>query len=138
MHTNRENGFTLSEMMVVIAVMSILMLAVVPTMSRFMESSRLSGAVGTMASDLHYARSIANAQHTNYEMRRGGSGYSIVRVSPESLVLQRTLPKGVSFATVDTTTFYGWGLTEASTITLRMRDRSDIVRLSSAAQVTRD
>ena len=138
MCTKRESGFTLSEMMVVIAVMGILMLAVVPTMSRFMESSRLSGAVGTMASDLHYARSIANAQHTNYEMRRSGSDYAIVRVSPESLVLRRTLPRGVLFATVDTTTFYGWGLTEPATITLQMRDRSNIVRLSSAGQVTHE
>lgn len=124
--------------MVVIAVMGILTLAAVPTVSRFLESSRLSGAMGTLTSDLHYARALANSQHATYQMQLSTSGYQIVRVSPASIVLSRTLPRGVQLASVDTTTFFGWGLTEASTITLQSGDRSTIVRLSSAGQVTRD
>jgi hypothetical protein len=53
-------------------------------------------------------------------------------------VLTRTLQSGVTFAALDTTTFYAWGLTESSVLTLQKDGHSRIVRMNSTGQVTRD
>lgn len=138
MRNRTERGFTLSEMMVVIAVMGIIFLAAVPSISSYVNSTRLSGAAGSLVSDLQLARSLASSQRTTFEVRRTTDGYSIVRLTPETTVLSKRLPGGVSFAAADTTTFYSWGLTEPATITLRHRDRTSVVRVTQAGQVKRD
>lgn len=124
--------------MVVIAVMGILFLAAVPSISGYVNSTRLSGAASGLVADLHYARSLANSQHTTFELRRTTEDYSIVRVSPQATIVTKRLPGGVTIATVDTTSFYSWGLTEPATITLRHGDRTSVVRVTTGGQVSRD
>jgi len=98
----------------------------------------LSYAASTLATDLHQARALANSQHTAYELRRSTGGYTVVRLDLSSTVVTRTLPSGVTFAGVDSTTFYAWGLTEPAVITLQQRDRTRVVRMSASGQVTHD
>lgn len=131
-------GYTLSELMVVFAVIGIIMMATIPSFASYVRSSRLSGATSTLANDLHYARALANSQHTNYELRRTTTGYSLVRLSPASTVLSRTLPSGVTITSAGSTTFYSWGLTQPATITLQQGDKSRVVSLSAGGRVTRD
>jgi prepilin-type N-terminal cleavage/methylation domain-containing protein len=133
-----DRGFTLVEMVAVVGVMGLILLAAVPSMSRYLEASRLAGAASRLAADLHFARSLANSEHATYELRRSTTDYEVVRLSPAATVLRRTMPRGITFEAADTTTFFAWGLTEAATFTLRARDRSRLVLLASSGQVTRD
>lgn len=137
-HQRGVRGFTLVEMMVVLVVIGLILLATIPAVSSYMKSSRLAGSASMLASDLHYARALANSQHTAYEMRLSTGGYSLVRLQPATTVLTRTLPRGITIGTVDSTTFYSWGLTEPAVITLQQPDRSKVVRLSASGQVTRE
>jgi type IV fimbrial biogenesis protein FimT len=134
----KASGYTLTELMVVCAVVGIILLAAIPSFSRYIKSSRLAGATSTLMNDLHYARALANSQHTTYELRRTTAGYSLVRLSPINTVLTRTLPRGITITTAGTTTFYAWGLTQPAAITLQQDDRSRLVQLSAGGRVTRD
>lgn len=138
MHSNDPRGFTLIELIVIIGILGTIMLIGAPSMSRFVSSNRLAGATNVVAGDLRYARSLAASQRKSYEFRNTSTGYTVVCLAPASTVLSRTLQSGVTFAALDTTTFYAWGLTESSVLTLQKDGHSRIVRMNSTGQVTRD
>ena len=138
MHPSDPRGFTLIEMIVIIGILGTIMLVAAPPMSRFLSTNRLAGATNIVAGDLRYARSLASSQRRSYEFRNTSTGYTVSCVSPASTVLTRTLQSGVTFAGLDTTTFYAWGLTESTVLTLQKGDQSRILRMNSTGQVTRD
>jgi prepilin-type N-terminal cleavage/methylation domain-containing protein len=134
----KDGGFTLIELMVVLVVVGLVLMATMPSFSRYIASSRLAGAASTLVTDLHYARALANSQHTTYELRRTTAGYSLVRVAPTTTVLTRTMPRGVTLTAAGTTTFYSWGLTQPASITLQQGGHSSVVQLSASGRVSRD
>jgi prepilin-type N-terminal cleavage/methylation domain-containing protein len=138
MPSAKSSGFTLIELMVVMAVIGLILMATIPSFARYISSSRLAGATSTLVTDLHYARSLANSQHTTYELRRSTGGYSIVRLAPTTTVLSRTLPSGVTLSAAGTTTFYSWGLTQPGSITVQQGDRSRVVQMTAGGRVTCD
>ncbi len=131
-------GFTLLELLVVITFLGILAAIAAPPVSGFLRSSRLSGAATTLASDLYYTRSLANMQRKNYTIQFADTGYVVRRVSPAATIRTRVLPRGVTIAATDTANFYGWGLTDAVSMTLSAGGQSRIVRLTTSGSVARD
>jgi type IV fimbrial biogenesis protein FimT len=61
-------GFTLVELMIVIAVMAILFTIAMPTFQNYMTQSRLRGAAREVASDLMEARMKAIKQNNNFKI----------------------------------------------------------------------
>jgi len=59
------NGFTLIEMMVVLAVLAIIVTAAVPGMGSFLDSNKLRGATGDFYADMQYARSESIKRNIN-------------------------------------------------------------------------
>lgn len=57
MSTKKNAGFTLLEMLITVAVLSVLLALAVPYARNFLEIQRLKNAVETIAGDLQYARS---------------------------------------------------------------------------------
>jgi prepilin-type N-terminal cleavage/methylation domain-containing protein len=133
-----EQGFTLIELTMVVATMGILFAIAVPSYVKFTASSRLAGARNSLMVDMRYARALASSQRRTYELRRSGTGYSLVCLSPSQTVISRILPKDVVFPAPDSTTFFAWGLTEPAAITLQQPGHSTIVRMSSGGQVSHD
>jgi prepilin-type N-terminal cleavage/methylation domain-containing protein len=131
-------GFSLSELMVVMAVFGLLAAITVPGVTRYVRAARLEGASNTLAADLRYARSLASAQRKTYAVTFASDTYSLVRVSPPSVVRTRTLPRGVTCSAPDTASFYAWGLTDPVDITVSDHDRSNTVRLSATGSVSND
>lgn len=138
MRHRRCAGFSLLELSVVIVVMGIVLAVSVPQMIRFMKSQRLAGARSDLITDLRYARSLASAQGTTYQVRLASSSYSIVCPSNSRVVLRRTLPGGVAISNADTASFYGYGLTTSKVITLRQGSTTRVIRTSANGQVTCD
>jgi prepilin-type N-terminal cleavage/methylation domain-containing protein len=60
-NTNIESGFTLIEVLVVIAVAAILMSIALPNLGYFIANGRISTASNDLASDLMFARSLASS-----------------------------------------------------------------------------
>jgi len=56
---SRENGFTLIEMMIAIAITGLLLSMAVPAMNLFVSNARQTGALNDFVSSMHVARSTA-------------------------------------------------------------------------------
>ena len=137
MRRDREAGFTLIEMCVLIAVLGTLLGVVVVGTSHMVRSSRLAGASNVLVADLRYARMLATSQGSSVEMRFQPSGYSVVRVTPARTLLSRQCPSGVTCAATDTATFYAWGLSAPVTITLAGAGGSKVFQLGANGSITR-
>jgi len=68
------NGFTLIELMVVIAVLAIIATVAVPGMGNFLDSNKLRGATSQLYADLQYARSESIKQNSNISISLSSNG----------------------------------------------------------------
>lgn len=130
---DREKGFTLTEMAVLLAVIGIVAGIAVFGTSRMVRSSRLSGAGQTLVADLRYARALATTQRRTVQVLFGTNGYSIVAADT---VLTRTCPPGVSCTATDTATFFAWGLSVPVTITFANEDGSTVYQTAANGSVS--
>lgn len=73
---NKSRGFTLIELMVVIAIVAVLTTLAVPSFKYMIQSNAMSGAVNTFLADMRYARSEA--------IRRGGNVVMCRSDAPEA------------------------------------------------------
>lgn len=90
MRRSKHSGFTLIELMVVVAILAILAVMAGPSFSSFMGQRRLKGAAEELMGDLQYARSESVQRNatvtvtfsaTGYEIRQGATSLKTVSLS---------------------------------------------------------
>ncbi len=74
-----SRGFTLVELMIVVALMGIMAAIAAPNYRDYMTQNRLNGAARLVMTDLMYARSQAATENVNFKMDFSGNSYSIIR-----------------------------------------------------------
>jgi uncharacterized protein (TIGR02596 family) len=78
------HGFTIVELLIVVAIMGILMVLTLPAVSSLMQSSDLTRAGQMLADQVNLARQMASAQNTVTEVRLiklpGRSGYNAIQI----------------------------------------------------------
>ena len=77
---NPELGFTIIELMVVVAIAAILIVAAAPSFSEFLSRRRVEGLTAELVTDLHYTRSEAVSRNESVGMFFGTDCYVIYRV----------------------------------------------------------
>lgn len=77
---NRQFGFTIVELMIVVAIAAILIAAAAPSFSEFMSRRRVEGVASELVTDLHYTRSEAVSRNEAVGMFFGTDCYVIYRV----------------------------------------------------------
>jgi prepilin-type N-terminal cleavage/methylation domain-containing protein len=97
--TERENGFTLPEVLIVILLMGILFAIATSTWFGVVESRRVDSATNQMVSDLRLAHTRATNRLTNWriELDPGTRNYRIG--SSEGTLSARSLPEGTKLTT---------------------------------------
>jgi type IV fimbrial biogenesis protein FimT len=88
----RPHGFTLVELMVVVAIFALLLTLVVPIMAGFIASSKIRTAAESYATGLTHARAESIKQNTNVEMLVSTGKWEVRRLS-DSTVLQQAAGK---------------------------------------------
>ena len=76
----RARGFTIIELMVVVAIAAILIVAAAPSFSEFLSRRRVEGLTAELVTDLHYTRSEAVSRNESVGMFFGTDCYVIYRV----------------------------------------------------------
>ncbi|TMI86920.1 MAG: prepilin-type N-terminal cleavage/methylation domain-containing protein [Bacillati bacterium ANGP1] len=117
----REGGFTILEMVIVLAIMSILVTLSFTHWRNYTAQQRLRYGAIQMASNLREAEERAKAERSQYTVTLTGasSSYVIAR-SGGGFLENATLPTGVTPQTADTVTFSAFGVPDAAhTITLQ-------------------
>jgi type II secretion system protein H len=93
-------GFTVIEVMIVVAIMAVLAGVVVPSFQDQIGRRRVEGAANALNMDLQYAKSLAVTLNTQVTLATGTGGtyYSITYTSGGTTVTQKTItmPSGVS------------------------------------------
>ena len=103
MLTRRPRGFTLVELMVVVAILALLLTLVVPIMAGFIASSKIRTAAESYATGLTHARAESIKQNTNVELLVSTGKWEVRRLS-DSAVLQQAAGKEGSSEIVLTVT----------------------------------
>ncbi|GAA0692955.1 hypothetical protein GCM10009104_20230 [Marinobacterium maritimum] len=121
----RHQGFSVIEMMVAIAVLSIIVGIGIPSFKSMMDRSRIDAAADDLADGLRYARSEALQRNTKVTLKDAGSGFvsgwSVVAGS-DTLRKNSGMSSGVTTSHVDGNgvskgdiSFDGRGVASAST-----------------------
>jgi prepilin-type N-terminal cleavage/methylation domain-containing protein len=138
MSSQRERGFTLLELMMVVALMGAILAMTIPGITSLVRSSRVTGAANTLAADFHYGRMLANQRKQTFVVLFAGGGYRMFRPSTSDTILKRNLPSGMTCSATDTATFYAWGLTDPVTVTLTESGHTSVLRLAANGSVSHE
>ena len=133
----KQNGFTIYELLTVIAIIAILSVIAVPNMFSWRSEAKLRGALNNLRADLQMAKLRALREKAIVAVIFTANGYNIFidngsgansanwnRDADESLLRNRRLPAGVSIALPTSfdsannrTRFDGRGLPDPATLT---------------------
>ncbi len=112
-------GYTLAEMMVVVAIVGLLTAIAVPAFSGYLKRTRLHGMQNELMTDIYYARSLAIAQRRTFQIVfPDAQSYQIVDTTDGTVERTKTAPQGMTFASTGNPNFYAWGLADAVDITV--------------------
>jgi type II secretion system protein H len=95
-------GFTLIELMTVIAVLGLVAALAAPSFREFTARSKLRGVANEAYTDLQFARAEAVQRNARVRVDYSATGYSVVLDSDNSAIKSVTLPSGTSVASGST------------------------------------
>jgi type II secretory pathway pseudopilin PulG len=130
-----DAGYTILEMVFVVVCVGIILAVTVPAFGGFIASSRLNGAQNELVGDLQYARSLAVRDRKTLHIEFTTDAYEIIETATDELIRRRELPRGVTCTASADPSFYPWGLSDATAITINSNGRARNVQLSSNGHV---
>ena len=102
---NKKGGFSLFELLIVIAVIAVVSAIVTPNIISWRNNAKLRSAAGNLKADLEMAKVNAIKENNFVAMKFQGNAYEVfvdksddgTRDADEPLLRTRTLPAGVAF-----------------------------------------
>jgi type IV fimbrial biogenesis protein FimT len=131
---SRASGFTLIELIVVIAVTAILLSVAVPSFKEMLARRKLEGAANELSADLQYARSQSVSRNADVLLTTTATGYTICCDASSANYKNITLDPSLSLTTGVTVTYSALrAMANAATLTLTSNRTSATLQLSTNA-----
>ena len=136
-----QKGFTLMELMIVLALMAIMAAIAIPNYRSYMTQNRLNGAARMVMTDLMQARSLAATENVRFKVTISGNTYTMSRIESDNSETQR-LSRNIQDEYFDVTmtsnqnfVFQTNGTAAAGTVTLTNPRGTRSVVVSTAGRV---
>lgn len=95
---NKESGFTLVEMLLVLAIWSILILFIIPIDLNMLEAQQEEKFIETLAFDVLYIQSLSTTLEDHIRIQFFRDNYTVRVGTFENEMIKRQLPKGWSIS----------------------------------------
>jgi prepilin-type N-terminal cleavage/methylation domain-containing protein len=133
-----SRGFTLIETMIIVAIIGVLAGLTIPAFANYIQRQKVIGARNELMADIQYARSLAIARRTTYQIDFEAGQYRLIIPGPDTVIRTKTAPDGVTFNADTDPNFYAWGLSDACNIAVSNFKRTSNVSLLPNGTVTYD
>lgn len=130
-------GFTLAELMLVVAILGMLLVLGMPSLAQFSSGYRLREAAREVASDLQYARILAIKENQSLRVDFSPSSYRVVRVSDETEAKSRSFSTDYPDVTLSSVSiiFDSRGTSSTSTLTVTNSRGTKSITVASSGKV---
>ncbi len=109
-----RRGFSLIEMMVVIAIVGIIAGISGPPIFRYMNSNRLQTDADRLGADLQYARTLSISTSTILRFSSTPTGYQLTDPISGNIIREKNFEHGLALNQTQTTDFFPWGMADAT------------------------
>jgi len=120
MKRKRSPGFTLVELIVVIAIVAVCLAIAMPDIATFSSGYRLKGAAREVATDLQLTRLLAVKENKTFQVVFGANSYQVIRLSDGIVAKSRSF--GLDYPDLNLTnvsvTFDSRGISNGNTVTI--------------------
>ena len=116
--TARRQGFTLTEMMVVIIIIGLMATASAPPLFRYIQSNRLQTDTDRMVADMQYARSVSISTGRILRLQATAAGYTLRDPNSGTVLRTHNFAKGLSLGADVTVDFFPWGMANGANFNL--------------------
>lgn len=117
------------ETMIIVVIIGIVAGITIPTFMKYFEEQKIRGAVNELMADISYARSLAIARRTTYQLVFAAGSYQLIEPGPDTVMRARTLDDGLTLAADANPNFYPHGLADAANILIDGVHNQNLVTL---------
>lgn len=134
---NHPSGFTLSEILIALAIFAILAVVAFPNLALYSSGYKLRGAAREVATDLQFARLLAVKENNNFRVNFDSHAYQVIRISDGSVVKSRNFNTDYPDVTLANLSvdFYSRGGSNGSTVTLTNPKGTKNITVNSTGRV---
>lgn len=104
-----RQGFTLTEMMIVILLIGIMATVSAPPLFRYIQSNRLQTDTDRMVADMQYARTVAISTGRILRFKATAAGYSVSDPNSGTVLRSHDFDHGLVLGADATVDFFPWG-----------------------------
>ena len=113
-----RQGFTLSELMIVILVIGIMAAVSAPPFFRYIQSNRLQTNTDRMVADLQLGRAMAIANSQILSFQATPAGYQLLDPVTNDVLRTRNFDHGLALDANFTVNFFPWGMADATVMVI--------------------
>ena len=124
-----RQGFTLIELMVIIAIVGVIATISAPPIYRYVNSNKLQTSADRLAADLQYARTLSISQGTILRFSSTPVGYQLTNPVTGDLIREKNFENGLGLANNQTADFYPWGMADPAVFNISNSTGDMVVNL---------
>ena len=125
----RRQGFSLIELMVVIAIVGVIAGISAPPIFKYVAANRLQANADRLAADLQYARALSISTSTILRFTSTPGGYQLTDPVSGDVIREKQFGHDTDLGMNQTADFYPWGMADATVFNISNHTGNVVVNL---------